>query len=339
MPTAYLALTNPIMKSFLRNSQLFSIQDNKEQQYDFVFCDTLELMENVISKVKIYICDNRFESIINLSSYADFDYFIGFGLGIYKIFDDKIGFECSKVFDGFVYDREYEGSFEDKGFDILVVTDSPTPSFFESMHLFNMAEIPYFLYNMGIRKKFKIGTNIQKILFQGPTKKHSIHSLNPRHQDIMDLCRQSEFLDFHIPLKYINNSKIIYFISSLDTRIYYDKSINTKTIYPHHLNSTFLELNKQQNPDEVNYPKDIRVYIEMYKENSNHEIALTHDILAHYFNDFKSRINDPQISNCISPGASKVVNNIMAPDLMAGNIKNVNDEFMETIKKLIQVNS
>lgn len=232
------------MKSFITNCGKFLISENPSDKNDLLFCDSLKCGKDINAKIKIYLACDFLEYLADIDEYKEYDYYIGFGK---KLFEEyipvKFDIEPSKVFDGFVYDKEYEKSFEDIEFDVLFLVKNPY-SIYELKILRDL--ISYF--EISDTKNIKIGTN-----------------LKIRETKMCDFIANNVYpLNYEdgIPMKYINNSNIVYFTTVLNCYRYFDDDIFNKTIISGGPQSYYMSLIESL----VNYDKIMELEKEFFKK-------------------------------------------------------------------------
>lgn len=205
---AYLALNNKIMKKFITECKIFDINDNINDEYDIMFCDTLELGKNIKSDKKIYLACHYFEHLYDLSKYSNYDYFIGFGEeSLYEFLYNHCDLEVSTVLNGFVnseLDQEYN------------IEEDYIVSFMEEKY--NNESLMY-NYSKRCSKPFLQSAQMAglKIFFNHPFPV-AISSFD-----------NTKWID-DISIKMLSNSSIFFTDSVLNCRLYFNSDILKKTI-------------------------------------------------------------------------------------------------------------
>ncbi len=254
---AYLALNNKIMKKFIIKSKLYKIDENKDEKYDIMFCDTLELGENIKSNKKVYLACHYFEYLDDLSEYVDYDYFIGFGnQSLYDFFYKHYDLEVSTVLNGFV-DVDIDCNYN-KDEDFVVSCMEET---------YNNESIMY-NYSQRCAKRFleSIQPDKIKVLFN-----------HPFPVSITDNNKQQWIDDISIGL--LSDCDIFFTDSLLNCRLYFNNDILQKTIlstYGYHKVKKCIKIDiPSQNKDvKLNNTefiesviKNINLYKETFEEN------------------------------------------------------------------------
>ena len=154
----YLLLNNKLMELFLINCGLLDIRNDKNDSYDILFCDSLELYNNnkINANKKVYLACWLLESLDDISNYNDFQYYIGFGQDFYDKLKENTGFECSRVLDGFIFDNNININ---KG-QVLILSSNIEYNIFKDYIIFLFLSYLYISQKF-FNKNYNIYTNIK----------------------------------------------------------------------------------------------------------------------------------------------------------------------------------
>lgn len=226
----FIDINNKIIDSYLReNFNLGQINNDLNTEYDLLITDNLNNYNNNIkSKKKVFIASSSLCPLHIESPNQDYDFYINFG-EVHKL--NEIFFEPSTTIEGFIYNDKLENKFDNKEFDVLIVSshncednDLEATLFLQFLDLLSYSNL-----------KLKIGTNIQ---FKQWNKFDNCHQNN---------IKNIEFLDYYLPLKHINNSHFVYFLSFFDSLALCDTNIFKKCIFNDINSSGLYEISKYYN--------------------------------------------------------------------------------------------
>jgi len=341
MITACSEIKNSYIDRFLRRQGIFDFSSKDE--YDILFCDNLKSHDSEIkTENKIYFAGYKLEYLNNIEKFYDFNYFIGFGNELYEKISFELGFDPSKVFDGFIYDEEYENSFEDKEYDIFFVSSSIQENIFENLIMLDWLSVIDILQKL-TGKELKIGTNLNKIdsnLMEKTLKEQSRlekdeNDLIRVYQTFKDII---EYVSFDFPLKYINCSKSVYFFDSLDSRIYYG-NIFQKSIVPSFKVSMIYDLkkkNKSLSGRKNIWPASIfnDIVIHNSLKSRDPELFNLYKIVDSALFEFDTTRTYSLTKSLLDPGIKKFMQSTLKDDENGLQYNNVNIQFLEILEKI-----
>ncbi len=359
MPKAFLNLKNEELKKFIINSSIYEISDDANNS-DILFCDSIGEYQKDKSmhfiNNKVYLASSKLESFNDLSSFENFDYFLGFGSEFYRLLFDELNFEVSKTFDGFIFDKEYEDSFEDKSLDILVIGNYVSTSSnsakikFETRYLCDMLSKIY-LCQMVSGKKFSIGINVPKVDSFEEFKniitesqgylKHDLNNLLLIIDDLYDIYQGIEVVgdSGSFPMKYVNSSSYLHFLDISCFLLFCDSSLITKSITTTYMNSIIYSNTKNLYDPQEYWPSS---EMRSYKIAKKHKITNVgyKDLYGEVFSKIIGKM-EPYINRVGTPSRSSLgfSNLFEIKSLLSENIpnilcKNINEEFLRCLNKI-----
>ena len=234
----YLLLNNKLMESFLINCGLLDIRNDKNDSYDILFCDSLELYNNnkINANKKVYLACWLLESLDDISNYNDFQYYIGFGQDFYDKLKENTGFECSKILDGFIDNRINK---EERYYsDIFIIGNINNE--INSILIMQFIEYISLLFKFN---KIKDSINIKSNLMKLETSKINLFA-----KPDIDIYNSINFLniDFCYSYEYLKNTSLIFCIDNNISLLYCNKNILNKCIFSSTSRNFFISRNEEK---------------------------------------------------------------------------------------------
>ena len=122
---AVVNFNNSYMQRFLERSGLFEIVDLPGDASCVFVTDHLDPEPKGNFAAKIFVACDRLQDLPNLTRYAGYDYYIGFGTNLYDSLGQKFFLEFSKVLNGFVHDQTAETEASDDAHDLIFISSKP----------------------------------------------------------------------------------------------------------------------------------------------------------------------------------------------------------------------
>ena len=221
----YLLLNNKLMELFLINCGLLDIRNDKNDSYDVLFCDSLELYNNnkINANKKVYLACWLLESLDDISNYKDFQYYIGFGKDFYDKLQQNVEFKCSKILDGFIY-NENESKDKYKS-DIFIIGSYNNEV--ALLAIVKYIEIIVLLQKLNlISNNIVIKSNLSHIVDES-----GIINFFP---ELRNIYENIEFMNINIgdvSNEYLINTKSIYSLDPTIATLYYCNEILKKCVF------------------------------------------------------------------------------------------------------------